>query len=98
VALDITITEALKKEGLSRDVVNRIQNLRKDKGLEVQDKIKVSVASADPLMVEAIEENKSYIQRETQALVLECLAHIDQGEMLDIDGVRLDVTFEVVKS
>ncbi|MDH5610598.1 MAG: isoleucine--tRNA ligase, partial [Cyclobacteriaceae bacterium] len=54
VALDITITEALKKEGLSRDVVNRIQNLRKDKGLEVQDKIKVSVASADPLMVEAI--------------------------------------------
>ncbi len=47
VALDITITDELKKEGLSRDVVNRLQNLRKDQGLEVQDKINVSYHTND---------------------------------------------------
>lgn len=43
VALDITITEELKKEGIARDVVNRVQNMRKDMGLEVQDKIKITI-------------------------------------------------------
>ena len=97
VALDVTVTEDLRKEGLARDVVNRIQNLRKDRGLDVQDKINVSYDTVDPLMKEAIEENKLYIKRETQALALEYLERISNGEKLEIDGKDISVSIEVVK-
>lgn len=96
VALDISITDELKKEGLARDVVNRIQNLRKDKGLDVQDKINVSFDTSDELMKQAIEEHKEYIQRETQTLSL--LADSSNGkDELDIDGIKLVVSIEVNK-
>ncbi len=97
VALDISITDELRKEGIARDVVNRIQNLRKDKGLEVQDKIQVSYNTAEDLVRNAIEENKSYIQRETQSLALEYLDRVSNGEQLDIDGFGIDVSIDVVK-
>ncbi len=97
VALDITLTDELRKEGLARDVVNRIQNLRKDKGLEVQDKINVSYDTVDELIRAAIEENKPYIKRETQALALEYLDRVTNGEQLEIDGIGLSVAIEVVK-
>lgn len=96
VALDITITDELKKEGLSRDVVNRLQNLRKDQGLEVQDKIKVSYDTPDDQLKKAMEAYTSYIRKETQALALEYVAKL-QGTELDIDGVTLTVTLEVAK-
>ena len=54
VALDITLTDELRKEGLSRDVVNRIQNLRKDRGLEVQDKISIEYSTSDAMMKDAV--------------------------------------------
>jgi isoleucyl-tRNA synthetase len=94
VALDITLTDDLKREGLARDLVNRIQNLRKDKGLEVQDKINVSISSEEPLVMEAIEAFGGYIQRETQSL---SLAHKNtlEGESLDIDGIQLTIYIEV---
>ncbi len=94
VALDITITDDLKKEGISRDVVNRLQNLRKDQGLEVQDKIKVSVNTADELLKESIEVHKEYIQKETQALSLELVEGVS-GTELDIDGLLMNVSIEV---
>ncbi len=97
VALDITITDDLKKEGIARDVVNRIQNLRKDKGLEVQDKISVSYDTVNDLMKTAIEENKPYIKHETQALALEYLERVSNGEQLEIDGIGINVSIEVVK-
>ncbi len=97
VALDISIDEDLRKEGIARDVVNRIQNLRKDKGLDVQDKIHVSYCTEEDLVKKAIEENKSYIQRETQSLALEYLDRVSNGERLDIDGFELDVSIDVVK-
>ncbi|WP_436514768.1 isoleucine--tRNA ligase [Ekhidna sp. To15] len=94
VALDITITDELKKEGLSRDVVNRIQNLRKDKGLEVQDKIAVKYATSDDMMSNALADFADYIKTETQAVSLEA-QDSSAGEQFDIDGIGINVQIEV---
>jgi len=64
VALDVTLTEELKEEGLAREVVNRIQNLRKDSGLDVTDKILVKIQQNKHLD-NAIKNNLSYICNET---------------------------------
>ncbi|WP_258100329.1 isoleucine--tRNA ligase [Marinoscillum pacificum] len=97
VALDITISDDLKQEGISRDVVNRLQNLRKDKGLEVQDKIKVSYHTTDDLLKTSVEAYKNYIQKETQALSLEYVEQANGGTSLDIDGLEMTVDLEVAK-
>ena len=64
VALDISISEMLKQEGLAREIVNRIQNLRKDKGLDVTDRILVKIKQNEALNT-AINNNLSYICSET---------------------------------
>ena len=64
VALDITLTDSLKEEGLARELVNRIQNLRKDSGLNVTDKILVKIQQNDVLDT-AIQNNLNYICAET---------------------------------
>jgi len=95
VALDINLTEALKKEGLSRDVVNRVQNLRKDQGLEVQDKIEVVFWTQNIQMQEAISDNMEYIMRETQAIKInESISELE-GQLLDIDGTTLIIQLKV---
>jgi isoleucyl-tRNA synthetase len=96
VALDVTLTDELKKEGLSRDMVNRIQNLRKDNGMEVQDKIAVVYHSENQMMMEALAEFGEYVKTETQALSLTA-GSINGGEKFDIDGVEVDVQIEVIK-
>ncbi|MEO1254096.1 MAG: isoleucine--tRNA ligase, partial [Bacteroidota bacterium] len=96
VALDVTISDELKKEGLSRDMVNRIQNQRKDKGLEVQDKIKVVYQTSDELMQAALDDFAEYIKTETQALTLES-GTPSNGDQFDIDGIAIDVQIEVAK-
>lgn len=98
VALDITLTDELRREGISRDAVNRIQNLRKDKGLEVQDKIAVRYFTADEMTKSAIIAHKNYIQKETQALVLEFQEKIPNADVLDIDGIELLISIEVVEN
>ena len=62
VALDIKISEELRKEGIARELVNRIQNIRKDSGFEVTDKIKVYI-QRDAAVEEAIRSNEQYIKR-----------------------------------
>ena len=64
VALDVTVTQVLKEEGLARELVNRIQNLRKDIGLELTDKILVKIQQNDALNT-AIKNNLNYICAET---------------------------------
>src|SRR6201999_4056569 len=66
VALDVTITSELKLEGTSRELINRVQNLRKDKGFEVTDRINVKVTNA-PFIGEAVNSNLSYICAEILA-------------------------------
>ncbi len=94
VALDITLTEELKEEGLARDIVNRIQNIRKDLGLEVQDKIKVSVVENEGLVNQAIENNKAYICSETQAIEMNLVPSVSEGHTLEIDDYKIEVKIE----
>jgi isoleucyl-tRNA synthetase len=67
VALDITVTEELRREGVARELINRIQNIRKDSGLEVTDKIRVDI-SDDELTRGAVEDFGGYIGAQTLAL------------------------------
>ncbi|MHA7129452.1 isoleucine--tRNA ligase [Algoriphagus namhaensis] len=96
VALDVTLTDALREEGVARDLVNRIQNLRKDMGLEVQDKITIEVESGNPLVEGALANFGQYIQSETQALALESVAEVQGGSVLDLD--EFEVTVKVTKA
>lgn len=97
VALDITLTDELRKEGLSRDVVNRVQNLRKDKGLEVQDKISIDYFTGDVMLKDAVNVFNDYIMEETQALSVQFSENLLDSETFDIDGIELKVQIEVSK-
>lgn len=98
VALDITLTEDLKKEGIARDLVNRIQNLRKDSGLEVQDKINITVVNNTEIINGAIEDNQGYICEETQAVSLQVVDEVIDGQILEIDEHRIEIKIEVYSS
>jgi isoleucyl-tRNA synthetase len=91
VALDVTLTEELKQEGIARDLVNRIQNLRKDMGLEVQDKIHIKIAKHDDLVNASFENFGTYIKTETQAVNLEIVESISEAIILDMDDFELSV-------
>ncbi|MFN3403911.1 MAG: isoleucine--tRNA ligase [Cytophagaceae bacterium] len=95
VALDMTITDELRKEGIARDVVNRVQNLRKDMGLEVQDKIKILIQKKDELIDSALIANKEYICRETQALSLDLTENLKDGKLVDMDDHQLYMKIEL---
>ncbi len=90
VALDITITPELKREGIARDFVNRVQNLRKDMGLEVLDKIAIQVESNE-LALASLTEFKDYITTETQALSLEFTENLADATEVDMDEFVLKV-------
>ncbi|MBC8464121.1 MAG: isoleucine--tRNA ligase, partial [Bacteroidetes bacterium] len=84
VALDITITEKLAEEGLARELVNRIQNLRKDIGLAVTDRINISVL-ADQKLSTAISHNLNYICSETLIDDLRiCTEEIANGHEIEL--------------
>jgi isoleucyl-tRNA synthetase len=70
VALDISLSESLVNEGIARELVNRIQNLRKDSGLEVTDKILLNI-EGDEAIEKAVNENREYIMNETLCEQLE---------------------------
>lgn len=85
VALDVTITNELKQEGIARELINRIQNLRKEKGLEVTDKINVSI-SDHPYIGEAVKNNLSYICAEVLAAGIVLDSELNEGDLVTIDG------------
>jgi isoleucyl-tRNA synthetase len=98
VALDITVTETLKQEGIARDFVNRIQNLRKDKGLEVTDRILIEVLQKDPFVTEALDLNKNYICSETQANVLQIKSQIENALTIEMEDFKLEVSIYKTQS
>ena len=99
VALDITLTDELKQEGIARDLVNRIQNLRKDMNLDVVDKIKITLQKVDyPLANEAFVTQKAYITEEVQALQFEVVEQLEEGVTLDMDDFTLPVKVETLES
>ena len=87
VALDITISDALRKEGIARELVNRIQNLRKDSGYDVTDKITVSVGKNDKIN-QAILDNQDYIKSETLTEELILLDSIENGTIIEFDDIK----------
>lgn len=97
VILDTNITDELRREGIARDFVNRVQNLRKDAGLEVTDKIGIVFKSNDAFVTEAIHTHRDYISTETQALSLEAAATLEEGEAFEIESFQLMVKVEVVE-
>lgn len=84
VALDITITPELWQEGIAREVINRIQNLRKDHGFDVTDKISVKFQSV-PEIDEAVNRNISYICTETLAQSFEVVATIEEPGKVSVE-------------
>jgi len=87
VALDITINDALRKEGIARELVNRIQNIRKDSGFEVTDKIKVTMQK-DGIIQEAVNDNEAYIKSETLTEELVFTDRIENGTEIEFDDLK----------
>ncbi|MGE5317758.1 MAG: DUF5915 domain-containing protein, partial [Chloroflexota bacterium] len=84
IALDITVTDELRDEGIARELVNRIQNIRKDKGFEVTDKIALNIEKNEAITT-AITRNNAYICSETLASTLEIKEHIEPSDRIVVD-------------
>jgi len=93
VALDITVTDALLREGIARELVNRIQNLRKSGGLEITDKINIRIEERTEI-AEAVKEYADYIAGQTLASSLELVPAVDDATELDFEEyvVKLRIT------
>ena len=92
VALDATITDELRAEGIARELVNRIQNLRKDTGLEVTDRIRILLQQQDTLE-KAVRANEAYIKAETLANEI-LFEDTLQGEEVAFDDIVTKIVVE----
>ena len=90
VALDITLTDELIKEGIARELVNRIQNLRKDSGFEVTDKIKVHLQYNEALE-KAVNANENYIKSETLTETLVFETDLEKGTEIEFDNIKTKI-------
>ena len=86
VALDITVSDSLKQEGIARELVNRIQNLRKNSGFEVTDHIDICILN-NKNITNAVLNNLDYIKIETLTKKLELVNKLDDGIEIDFDGI-----------
>ncbi len=93
VALDVNITEDLKKEGIARELVNRIQNLRKDSGLEVTDVIHVTLLK-DGVVEDAVLQNITYIKNETLTANLEFAEVVTDGLLIEFDDLTTKLSIK----
>jgi len=93
VALDITLNETLVQEGNARELVNRIQNLRKDQGFEVTDSIIIELENHNELQV-AVEQNKDYILSETLGISLEFKPTLETGSVLEFDQIKTKINIQ----
>ena len=87
-ALDVTLTTELKQEGISRELINRIQNLRKEKEFEVTDRINVRLSS-HPLINDAVNNNLTYICAEILADSIVLDNQLNEGDKIVIEGIEL---------
>jgi len=95
VALDVTISEELRKEGVARELVNRIQNARKDSGLEVTDKVKLTILE-DQNLEQSISENKAYIMSETLTKELVFVYELKKGIEIEFDTIKSKILIEKI--
>ena len=94
VALDVTVTEELRREGIARELVSKIQNIRKSSGFEISDRIAVTVSSNENTDA-AIEEHKAYICNQVLADTL-TIAEVAEGVALEFDGFTLMALVEKI--
>ncbi len=87
VALDITLSEALIQEGIARELVNRIQNIRKDSGFEVTDKIHL-VLQENAQVEAAVRANEMYIKSETLTESIQMQAQVEGGVVIEFDEIK----------
>ncbi len=90
VALDITISDELRKEGIARELINRIQNIRKDSGFEVTDKITVKM-DKNSQVEEAVLANESYIKSETLTENLIFVENLENGTEIEFDDIKTSI-------
>ena len=90
VALDLTITDELKSEGIAREFINRVQNLRKDKDFDLMDKISIQLETSCPFKTQ-IEENLEYISSEVLADKIEFTAPLSSSDEIEIDEVKFKI-------
>ena len=96
VALDVTITDELEAEGMARDIVNRIQNIRKDKDFDVTDRIKVKIGMQDAVKT-AVNQYGDYIKHEILADELVVVDDASAGDEVELPGeVKVNVLVERV--
>jgi len=93
VALDVTINDDLRKEGIARELVNRIQNIRKESGYEVTDKIDIKILK-DGLVENAVESNLGYIKAETLTAELNFEDELENGTAIAFDEVNTKLFIE----
>mgnify|MGYP001539225090 FL=1 len=91
VALEVTVTEELRREGIARELVNRIQNIRKSSGFEITDKIKITL-SKNPQTDDAVNEYKDYICNQVLGTSLTLTDGVESGTELEFDDFKLYVS------
>ena len=96
VVLDTVITEELKNEGYVREIISKVQNLRKDSGFEVLDRIYLYV-SGNEMLEKVIKENEDIIKKETLSLEIIVRENMEHGEEFSINGEKLNIAVEVAK-
>jgi isoleucyl-tRNA synthetase len=95
VALDIHIDETLKNEGIARELVNRIQNLRKDSDLNVTDKIDVKIQEQPEIKL-AVQENLTYIKRETLTQNITFANQLTNGREIEFDEIKTVISLNKI--
>lgn len=88
VALEVTVTEELRREGIARELVNRIQNIRKSNGFEITDKIRITI-SKNLQTDDAVNEYKDYICNQVLGTSLDLADEVKEGTELNFDDFSL---------
>ena len=93
VALDIEVTEQLLQEGIARELINRIQNLRKSAGLEITDRIRVEIERNDNVNA-AVENYRDYICSQVLAYSLQLVEQTTDGDVLDFEDFNVTINLK----
>ncbi|MBB4808038.1 isoleucyl-tRNA synthetase [Chryseobacterium defluvii] len=93
VALDLTLTDELKSEGIAREFINRIQNLRKDKDFDLTDRINIFMEESSPFLHD-VQKNEQYISSEVLSNKIEIVSSLSNFNEIEIDEVTFKVNVE----
>ena len=93
IALDIELNKALIEEGVARELINRIQNLRKTSGLEITDRIEIAIERREEIAA-AVEHCRGYIASQVLATSLTLVDHLTDPQTLDMDTYTVNITIK----